>query len=88
MSSKEIKEMFTRNEPLANVVHMTSLGNIMPFAKVDLKMDRLTMNYYYEIDVEEISKSEMPNEEYEQMEKDGWTYDNSSNKLILYIKAL
>jgi hypothetical protein len=88
MSSKEIKEMFTRDEPLSNVVHMTSLGNIMPFAKVDLKMDRLTMNYYYEIDVEEITKSEIPNEEYEQMAKDGWTYDNSSNKLILYIKAL
>lgn len=88
MSSKEIKEMFTRNEPLANVVHMASLGNIMPFAKVNLKMDRLTMNYYYEIDIDEISESEMPYEEYEQMEKDGWTYDNSSNKLILYIKAL
>ena len=51
-------------------------------------MDRLTMNYYYEIDIDEISESEMPYEEYEQMEKDGWTYDNSSNKLILYIKAL
>lgn len=79
--------MFTRDEPLANVVRMTATYNIMEYVDINLQMDRLTMNYYYEVDIDELSNSKMPKEEYEQMKQDGWTYDPQKNKLILYIKS-
>lgn len=87
MSSKELKEMFTRNEPLSNVVKMVQITNLMQFVNVNLQMDRTHMNYYYEIDIDELASSNIPNEEYEEMKKYGWTYNKNTNKLVLYLKS-
>jgi hypothetical protein len=48
-----------------------------------LLMDKETLDYYYEIDADELLKSKMPKEEYEVMKDQGWFFKNG--KIILYL---
>ena len=64
-------------------VSAPALANIIKFATVNLRMDDETLDYFYEVDIDELLESEMPNDEYEVMKEQGWGIKN--NKLLIYI---
>lgn len=83
MTKNELKDLLNGNS--LNETHTlsaTAIANISPFARVLLKMDNKMLDYYYEIDIDELISSEMPNEEYEKLRDQGWSI--KEDKLILF----
>lgn len=84
MTKNDLKELLKGNFP--NEKHNISSSeflNIGTFANVSLQMDKNTFDYYYEIDVDELLGSKLPEEEYEVMRDQGWVF--KGEKIILYL---
>lgn len=86
MDKNIIKEILSRKEPMFNNVSFPSVAIIMRYVNINLEIDRLSMDYYYEIDAEELSKSNITEEILNQLKDEGWTYDEKTDKIILYLK--
>lgn len=84
MTSIELKELFKGNKKSdSKKISASAVANIHKFATVNLRMDDKTLDYYYEVDIDELADSSMPKGEYEVMKEQGWKI--KANKLILYI---
>jgi hypothetical protein len=84
MISAEVKELFKDNKKSdSKKISAAALANITKFATVNLRMDNKTLDYYYEVSIDELVGSPMPKAEYEVMNEQGWKIKN--NNLILYI---
>lgn len=84
MTIAEVKELFKDNKKSdSKKISAAALANITKFATVNLRMDSKTLDYYYEVDIDELVSSSMPKSEYEVMNEQGWKIKN--NNLILYI---
>ena len=86
MSLQEIEEIFGSNVLSYNKVSMAQLANINKFVEVSLKMDYHSLDYYYEIDIEELVNSPIPKDELEVMRDQGWSLSDDKKHLILFLK--
>lgn len=81
MKREDIIEKFkdvTRNDvpvPLANIVQ------IQKHVKATLEMDRDKLTYFYQIYVEDLEKSDIPEEILNEMVKEGWILSENKNLL-------
>lgn len=81
MKREDIIEKFkdvTRNDvpvPLANIVQ------IQKHVKATLEMDRDKLTYFYQIYVEDLEKSDIPEEILNEMVKEGWILNENKNLL-------
>ena len=57
----------------------------MRYVNVDLKMDKRSLDYYYEIDVDSLLKSQMPSNDLDDLKEEGWSFSEDRKKIILYI---
>ena len=84
MTKDELKTLLRDNNSKdKHHIDIASTVNIGRFAFVSLQMDSKTLDYYYEIDIDELINSEMPKDEYEELRKQGWSV--KGNKLILFL---
>lgn len=84
MTKNELIELLKDNKlDGRHQISAAALANIMRFAMVNLRMDNDTLDYYYEVDIDELVESEMPEEEYMVMVDQGWCIKN--NKILIYI---
>ena len=84
MTKSDLQELFKDNEQNeGKKVSAVDIVNISKFAFVSLQMDGKTLDYYYEVSIDELVESEMPDEEYIAMKEQGWVLNN--NTLIKYI---
>lgn len=84
MTKEELKELFKDNK-LSNSkkISAAALANIMKFAMVNLQLDDKTLDYYYEVDIDELLESEMPDEEYDVMKEQGWALNKNNLNILL-----
>ena len=87
MSIGELREALSGNTLSYTTVNVASMVNIIKFVNVELQMDKHTFDYYYEIDVDKLVKSDMPKEELETLREQGWSFSNDGKSLILYLKG-
>ena len=85
MSLDELKSALDGNTLSTSSVSASALANIMKFVDVELLMDRYTFDYYYEMKVDELLKSEFPKEELETLKNQGWSFSDDNKNLILYL---
>lgn len=85
MSLDELKSALDGNTLSTSSVSASALANIMKFVDVKLLMDRHTFDYYYEMKVDELLKSEFPKEELETLKNQGWSFSQDNKNLILYL---
>jgi hypothetical protein len=84
MTNTELKELFKGNKKSdSKRISAAALANIGKFATVNLRMDDKTLDYYYEVNIDELLESEMPKAEYEVMKEQGWKI--KANNLIIYL---
>jgi hypothetical protein len=86
MTLDKLKEALKDNKISYSSVPTSELYNIFRFASVNLEMDNKTLDYYYEINAEELGNSELPDEELETLKIQGWAFDKSNRFLVLYLK--
>ena len=86
MSKNELKELFKDNTfDKKYKISASSLLNIRYFANVSLMLDKKTLDYFYEVDIDELLESEMPDDEYEVLKDQGWSIDRDKLKIFLTI---
>lgn len=84
MTKNELIDLLKDNSiDKKNPINACALANISRFTNVLLQMDRKTLDYYYEIDINDLLSSQLPKDEYEVMKSQGWSI--RENKIILYI---
>lgn len=84
MTKNELIELLKDNK--SNERHPISaaaLANIIKFANVSLQMDSDTLDYYYEVNIDELVGSEMPEEEYKVMKDQGWTIKGNYLNILI-----
>lgn len=86
MNKEIIKDTLSRKEFMFNNVNFPSISTIMKFVKINLQMNRMSMDYYYEIDADELAKSKITQDILNQMKDEGWAYNDKNDTVILYLK--
>lgn len=86
MSLREIEEKLSGNTLSYNKISMSALANIMKFVNVELEMDEKSLDYYYVIDIDKLSKSQMPKDELGTLKSQGWSFSDDKKFLILFLK--
>ena len=84
MTKNELIELLKDNN--LNEKHYISaaaLANIIKFANVSLQMDSDTLDYYYEVNIDELVGSEMPEEEYKVMKEQGWAIKGNYLNILI-----
>lgn len=86
MSKNELKELLKDNVfGDGHKINASALFNIYSFVNVSLEIDKSSLDCYYEIDIDELLSSKMPNEEYEIIKDQGWSIDGDKLKIFLTI---
>jgi len=84
MTKNELIELLKDNN-LNEKHHISAaaLANIIKFANVSLQMDSDTLDYYYEVKIDELVGSEMPEEEYNVMKDQGWAIKGNYLNILI-----
>ncbi len=84
MTKEELLELFKDNKLSdSKRISAAALANIIKFAAVNLRMDDDTLDYYYDVSIDDLLGSEMPDEEYEVMKEQGWTINENYLKILI-----
>ena len=85
MNKEELEKEIGSNTLSAANIQATTLANIGKFVKVSLLMDKDSLDYYYEIDVDELLSSKMPTMELGMLKKGGWSFSKDKKKIIVFL---
>ena len=84
MTKNELIELLKDNKSdERHHISAAALANIIKFAAVNLRMDDKTLDYYYDVSIDELLGSEMPDEEYNVMKEQGWTINENYLKILI-----
>jgi hypothetical protein len=85
MTRIELEEALGDNNIISTSIKATELSSIMEYVKVDLQLDKRSLDYFYEIDVNELLSSKMPSNDLEDLKEEGWSLNKEKTKLILFL---
>jgi len=84
MTKEGLIELLKKNKLSdSKKISAAALANIIKFAAVNLRMDDKTLDYYYDVSIDELLGSEMPDEEYNVMKEQGWTINENYLKILI-----
>ena len=84
MTKEGLIELLKKNKLSdSKKISAAALANIIKFAAVNLRMDDKTLYYYYDVSIDELLGSEMPDEEYNVMKEQGWTINENYLKILI-----
>ena len=86
MDFEKLNEALGENTISYSKIAMYQVNNIMKFVEITLQIDKSSLDYYYEIDVDELLNSNMPIDELETLKKQGWAFNEDKKKLILFLR--
>ena len=87
MTREDLDIRFEDSEPVRRKLSITTVAEYMEYATVEIKMDPITLDYFYEMDCDEVINSDMPMSLLDGMEKDGWGYSDDKKKIIIHLKS-
>lgn len=82
-----IKSQIGENEVSYGNISASELTNIYPYVHVSLEIDKKNLDYFYEIDVNELINSDISIDELVLMRNQGWAFNESGEKIILFLKT-
>ena len=84
MTKEKLLELFKDNKLSdSKRISAAALANIIKFTIVNLRMDDDTLDYYYDVSIDDLLGSEMPDEEYNVMKEQGWTINENYLKILI-----
>lgn len=86
MRREDLENALGNNKLTFSNVKFTELNNIMQYVNVRLCMDSNSLDYLYEIDVSDLLNSKMPSNDLDDLKKEGWSFNNTKDKIILFLK--
>ena len=86
MDRDELNELFKDSTKAKKNVSAAAIANIHKFTDVSLRMDGRTLDYYYEVYVDNLLQSDIPKSEIKAMEEQGWFMTKDKKNLRIYLK--
>lgn len=86
MRKEDLENALGNNKLTFSNVKFTELNNIMQYVNVKLCMDSNSLDYLYEIDVSDLLNSKMPSNDLDDLKKEGWSFNTTKDKIILFLK--
>ncbi len=86
MTREEIEGALGGNPLMRSRITMRAIGDLMHYATPRLLMDKDSLDYYYEVDVDELASSSMPKETLEDLRNDGWSLSEDKARILVYLK--
>ena len=84
MTKEELKDLLGDKPSLIpRKIMAKTLANLTRFVDVTIKINSETLDYYYEIDADDLVNSKLPREEYDVLKDQGWSL--VENKIIIYL---
>lgn len=82
MLTKEIVSLFKSNVGQVGNVDISDFARYKEYVDISLKLAENKVDYYYEISIYELSKSQVPNELIQELKNNGWTLSKNCSHLI------
>lgn len=86
MTKDSILKTFDGTKIMKTHVSAADVSAIMRFVNVSLEMDDKNLDYYYNIVIDELINSDIPEKLIGDMVKTGWSLDRSKNNIRVYLK--
>jgi hypothetical protein len=84
MTKEELKGLLGNKPSLVpRKIMAKTLANLTRFVDVTIRINSETLDYYYEIDADDLVNSKLPREEYDVLKDQGWSL--VENKIIIYL---
>ena len=84
MTKEELKDLLGNKPSLVpRKIMAKTLANLTRFVDVTIRINSETLDYYYEIDADDLVNSKLPREEYDVLKDQGWSL--VENKIIIYL---
>ncbi len=87
MDLESVKNHIGVNEVSYGNISASELVSICSHVHVGLEIDKGSLDYFYEIDVEEILESDITTEDLALMQSQGWAFNENKTKIILFLKT-
>jgi len=85
MTIDELNKAIRENEVTTRHVTTAEVINLMMYVRVNLEMDRETLEHYYSINVEELLNSQMPTSDLDDIKNQGWAFDKEKKNIIIFL---
>ena len=83
MNTNQLRQLFSDsgNDTILEMNDVVELGQ---HVKIDTKIDKSTLNYYYSIDIMTLAKSGINDDMIYDMINNGWTLNKSKTEIVKY----
>ena len=83
MNTNQIRQLFSDsgNDTILEMNDVVELGQ---HVKIDTKIDKSTLDYYYSIDIMALAKSGISDDMIYDMINKGWTFNKSKTEIVKY----
>ena len=84
MTIDDLNKAIGENEIGFRKIGAPEIANIMPYVNVTLEMDEKSLDYYYNINVEELLESNMPLNDLDDLKEEGWAFDEDKKNIVIF----
>lgn len=86
MKREDLEDAFKDGQISYSTISIGNVADFAPYVNISLKMDNKSLDYYYEIDVDELLESKLPIGHLKTMKELGWAFNDKKDKLIVYLQ--
>lgn len=86
MTLKDVEDVLGENKLSYAKLTMSDIASIMEYVEATLLIDKECLDYYYEIDVNDLISSSMPAYLLDDLKRLGWSFNSDKSKLLIYLK--
>lgn len=87
MDTTAIIAIFRGKKPHMGKPSLTMVSELQRHVSVSVMMDKNTLDYYYSVSIDDISKSDLGEDELKGLVEDGWSLDKEEKSLIKFLTA-
>lgn len=84
MTTNQIKQLFNNNTSHNEEIELSDIVELAQKVKIENKIDKDKLNYYYSIDVLDLAKSKIEDDAIYNMVNKGWTLSQDKLKIVKF----
>ena len=84
MNLNDLNDAIKENKIEFRKIGAAEISHIMLYVNVTLEIDDKSLDYYYNINVNELLDSDMPLNDLDDLKEEGWAFDEDRKNIVIY----
>ena len=84
MNLNDLNDAIKENKIEFRKIGAAEISHIMRYVNVTLEIDDKSLDYYYNINVNELLDSDMPLNDLDDLKEEGWAFDEDRKNIVIY----